>query len=101
MAGKLGPPQEGRPVGDFLLRPAAMAVEGDGVAIEPRRFGPIAGLDLEKREMPAEMAVEKALPRISGEPRGQEGARRLQIAALVTDVSDAVRAMRIVRVRRD
>src|SRR5215475_2193131 len=96
MAGQFGAPQEGRAIGNFLLRSAAVAVEREGVAIEPRRFRPVAGLDLEKREMPAEMAIEEAVARISGEPLMKERAPRLELAALVANVCEAMRAMRIV-----
>ena len=50
--------------------------------------------------MPAQMAVEKSVARIGGEPGGQVGAGRVRLAALVADMREAVRAMRVVRVRR-
>src|SRR5262245_46281657 len=96
MAGQFGAPQEGRAIGNFLLRSAAVAVEREGVAIAPRRFRPVAGLDLEQREMPAEMTVEEAVARIGGEPPMKERTARLELAALVADVCEAMRAMRIV-----
>ena len=47
------------------------------------------------------MAIEKAVARIGGEPR-RRGKRRagLELAALVADMGEAMRAVRIVRVRR-
>ncbi len=100
MAGEFGAPQKRRPIRHFLLRPAAVPVERDGVPVQPQRLCPIAGLDFAEREMPAQMAIEKALARIGGEPRGQEGAGRVRLTALVTNMGEAMRAMRIVRVRR-
>ena len=50
--------------------------------------------------MPAQMTVEKSIARIGGEPGGQIGARRLRFAALVADMGEPVRAMRVVRVQR-
>ncbi len=49
--------------------------------------------------MPAQMAVEKALARIGGKPRDEKGARRVRLAAFVADMGEAVRAVRVVRVR--
>src|SRR5713101_4962879 len=46
------------------------------------------------------MAIEKAFPRISREPRGEEAAPRIKLAALVANMSEAMGTMRIVRVRR-
>src|SRR6266568_4699070 len=100
MARQFGAPQECRTIGNFLLGSAAVPVERNGVVIEPQRFRPVASLDLKKREMPAQMAIEKAFPRISAEPRGEKGARRIKLAALVENMSEAMGTMRIVRVRR-
>ena len=50
--------------------------------------------------MPAQMAMEKPIARIGGEPGGQVGAGRVRLAALVTNMREPVRAMRVVRVRR-
>src|SRR6201989_3242975 len=99
MARQFGAPQERRTVGNFLLRPAAVAIKRDGVMVEASRLRPVAGLDLEKREMPAEMAVEEAVSRISREPLMKERAAFLELAALVADVREAMRAMRIVEAR--
>jgi hypothetical protein len=60
-------------LGNFLLRPAAVPVERDGVPIQPRRLCPFASLDFTEREMPAQMPIEKAVARIAGEPRGWGG----------------------------
>ena len=49
--------------------------------------------------MPAEMAMEKAVARIRGEPRGEKTAGCFQLAALVTNMGEAMRPMRVVRVR--
>ena len=68
MSCELGTPQKRGPVGDFLLRPAAVPVERDGVLIQPQRLRPITGLDVAEREMPAQMAMEKAVARIGGQP---------------------------------
>src|SRR5262245_28440744 len=96
MACELGAPQECRAIGNSLQRSAAVPVERDGIAIEPHRFGPVAGLDLAKREMPAQMAMEKTISRIGGEPRGEKTARRFKLAALVADMGETMRTMRIV-----
>jgi hypothetical protein len=45
------------------------------------------------------MAVEKAIPWISGKPGGEESAGRVQFATLVTDMGEAMRAVRVVGVR--
>src|SRR6266446_2469824 len=100
MAREFGAPQECCSIGNFLLWSAAVPIERDGVVIESQRFSPVAGLDLTKREMPAQMAIEKAFPRISGEPRGEKGARRIKLAALIANMSEAMGTMGIVRVRR-
>src|SRR4029077_8463004 len=99
MAGEFGTPQKRRPIRHSLLRSAAMPVEGDGVPIQPQRLGPVAGLELTERKMPAQMAVEEPIAWISGEPGGQVGAGRVRLAALVTDMRKPVRTMRVVRVR--
>ena len=78
-----------------------MPVERDGVPMEPRRFGPIAGLNLAKREMPAQMAMEIGVLRIGREPGGEETARRRQVAGLVADMGVAMGGMGIIRVGRD
>src|SRR5260221_8875784 len=83
MTREFGAPQECCSIGNFLLWSAAVQVERDGVAIDPQRLRPVAGLDLKKREMPAQMAIEKAFPRIGAEPRGEKAARRIELAALV------------------
>jgi hypothetical protein len=75
-----------------------MAVERDDVPIQRQRLGPIAGLNFAERQMPAQMAVEKSIARIAGEPGGQVGACRVPLAALVADMREPVRAMRVVRV---
>src|SRR5882724_6975350 len=100
MAREFGAPQECCSIGNLLLRSAAVPVERERVVIEPQRFSPVANLDFKKREMPAQMAIEKAFPRISGEPRGEEPARRIGIAALVANMSEAMGTMGVVRVRR-
>src|SRR5262245_52517713 len=100
MARELGAPQERGAVGDLLLRAAAVPLERDGVAIEPRRFRPVAGIDLEQREMPGEMAMEEAVAWIGGEPLREVAPRLLAPAALVADMGEAVRAVRVVRIRR-
>src|ERR1700730_1251121 len=50
--------------------------------------------------MPAEMRVEKPIGRRGREPRREVSAARVQVAALVTNMGEAVCAMRVVRVRR-
>ena len=95
VAGQFGPPQKRRGIGDLVLRPAAVLVQRDAVAVEMRRSVPVAGLDFAQREMPAEMAVEKPVTRIGGEPGGEESAGVFQRAALVTDMGEAVRRMRV------
>ena len=77
-----------------------MAVEEDGVPIPLQRLRPIAELEFAKRQMPAQMTIEKADARIGREPRGQIGARRLRFAALVADMDEAVRAVRVLLVHR-
>src|ERR1700746_3354444 len=99
MAGEFGPPQKSCPIRHFLLRSTAVPVERDGVPVQPQRLSPFAGLDFAEREMPAQMAIEKAFARIGGEPLGQEGAGRVQLATLVTDMGEAMRSVRVVRVR--
>src|SRR3954469_1016677 len=47
------------------------------------------------------MTVEKAVARISGEPRGEISAGRFRLAALVTNMGETMRTMRVVRVRGD
>src|SRR3954453_20537548 len=47
------------------------------------------------------MTVEKAVARISGQPRGEISAGRFRLAALVTNMGETVRTMRVVRVRSD
>ena len=69
MAGQLGPPEERRAVPHLLLRSAAVPVGREGVAVELQRRGPVAGLQLEQREMPAQMAVEEAIARIGRRAR--------------------------------
>src|SRR5258705_12327020 len=101
MAGEFGTPQKRRPIRHSLLRPAAVPVEAHVAPIKRQRFGPIAGLDFAEREMPAEMAMEKPVARIGGEPGRQIGAGRVRLAALVTNMGEPVRTMRVVRVRRD
>src|ERR1700733_6573836 len=51
--------------------------------------------------MPAQMAMEKSIARISREPGRQPCAGRIPLATFVTDMREAMRPMRIVRVRRD
>src|SRR6516165_4494487 len=46
------------------------------------------------------MTVEKAVARICGEPRREKGAGRVRVAALVADMGETMRAMRVVRVCR-
>ena len=48
--------------------------------------------------MPAKMAMEKPFARIGGEPGRQIGAGRVCLAALVTNMREPVRTMRVVRV---
>ena len=74
MAGEFCTPQECRPIGEFQLWAAAVAIKGDRVPIRPACFFPIAGLDFAERQMPAQMTVEKAVARIGGEPRREKGA---------------------------
>src|SRR5471032_1211944 len=99
IAREFGAPQECCSIGNFLLWSATVPVECNGVVIDPQRFRPVASLDLKKREMPAQVAIEEAFPRISGEPRGEKGSRSIKFAALVENMSEAVCAMRIFRVR--
>src|SRR4051794_23401140 len=47
------------------------------------------------------MTVEEAVARISGEPRGEVRAGRFRLAALVINMGETVRTMRVVRVRGD
>ena len=98
IAGEFGTPQKRRPVRHSLLRPAAVPVERDGVLIEPTKHGPIACLDFAERQMPAQMPMEKPVARIGGEPGRQKGAGRLCLAALITNMREPVRSMRVVRV---
>jgi hypothetical protein len=46
------------------------------------------------------MPIEKPVARIYGEPRREKGVGRLRFAALLADMGETVRAMRVVRVRR-
>src|SRR4051794_31050930 len=101
MAGELGAPQERRAVRYFLLRSTAVPVKRDGVPVQPQRLRPIAGLDLAERQMPAQMAIEKAVARIGGEPGGEVSASRVWLAILVTHMGKAMRSVRVVWVRRD
>ena len=98
MPGEFGPPQERRAIRHFLLRSAAMPVEREVLAKKPERLGGVAGFEFAKREMPIQMAVEKSLARIGGEPGRQETAGRGRLAFLVADVRERVRAMRVVRI---
>jgi len=70
MSGKFGTPQEGGAIRYFLLWSAAVTIEGQGVPEQPQRLRPIPCLELTEGEMPAHMAMEKAVARVSGEPRG-------------------------------
>src|SRR6516164_9269956 len=49
--------------------------------------------------MPAQMPIEKAFARIGLEPGGQEGAGGVRLATFVTDMGEAMRAVRVVWVR--
>src|SRR5215472_11546295 len=51
--------------------------------------------------MPAQLAVEKAFAGISREPRGEIIAGRFRLAALVANMGEAMRAMRVVGVGRN
>ena len=77
LSSEFGTPQKRRPIRHSLLRSAAMPVERDGVPIQWQRLRPIAGLNFAEREMPAEMAIEKSIAWIGGEPGGQVGAGRV------------------------
>src|SRR5215510_13653971 len=46
------------------------------------------------------MPIEKPVARICGEPRREKGAGRVRVAALVADMGETMRAMRVVRVCR-
>jgi hypothetical protein len=87
------------PLGNFLLRPAAVPVERDGVPIQPRRLCPFASLDFTEREMPAQMPIEKAVARIAVSHVDRKGAGRVELATLVTDMGEAMRTVYVVRVR--
>src|SRR6516162_4673361 len=86
MAGELRTPQKRATIRHFLLRPAAMAAELDGAAIHLLRFRQVAERDLDQRQMPAQMAVEKSVARIRREPGQQKGPCRIGFAALVADM---------------
>ena len=53
LTSEFGTPQKRRPIGDFLLRPAAVPVERERVPVQPQCFFPIAGLDFAEGQMPA------------------------------------------------
>src|SRR4051812_6794047 len=98
MAGEFGTPKKRCRIRHLLLRTAAVPIERHGVLIQPQRLGTIAGQEFAQREMPVQMAVEKSVARIGGEPRGQKGASRVPLATLVTDMYERVRTKRVVRV---
>src|SRR5262245_37553768 len=55
-------------------------------------------LKFKQREMPAQMAVERPIARIGGEPGGQKVAAGVQITALVTNMREPVCGMRVLPV---
>ena len=95
MARQLRTPQERCAVGHLLLRPAAVPVQRDGVAILPQCLRPVASPEFEQGKMPAQMAVESPVAWIGCQPGRQETAAGLRFATLVTDMGETMRGVSV------
>ena len=66
--GEFPAPQKRDSVGHLPARRPAMHIRGERLAEEPNRRRRVAGFEMAEREMPAQMAVQGAVARISREP---------------------------------
>ena len=96
--GEFPAPQKGNRIVQLAARRSAVHVGREGVPKQSGRRRCIAGLEVAEREVPAQMAVERAVARIGGQPRRQKGAGCVRIALLVAEVRAGVRRPRVVGV---
>ena len=64
MPGEFPAPQKRDRVGDFAARRPAMDIGCEGFPEKPQRRRRVAGFEMAEREMPAQMAVQRAIARI-------------------------------------
>src|SRR5579863_7828022 len=100
MAGQLPAPQEGSAVIEPVAWGAAMNIGGKGLGMELRRGRGITGLEMGQRQVPVEMAVERAIARVAGQPGRKESAGAVRVALFVAEMRAGMRHPRVFRVLR-
>src|SRR5262249_16946034 len=94
-------PEKRHRIIQLAARRSAVHLGCERLPEQPGRGVRIAGRELAKCLMPADVAIKLGVARIGGEPRRKEGAGRLGFALLVAEMRAGVRSPRVVRVLRE
>src|SRR5258707_9137514 len=98
MAREFPTPQERYGIVHFRAWRSAVHVEREGLPEKLQRRLRVAGLEVGEREMPTQVAVERGIARVGGEPGSEEGSGRGRITLLVAKVRAGVRGPGVGRV---